>query len=117
MGLTSGGNVTRCFILHTERHAHLIRFLNRVQAENPRGVSRVIRAALELYLERQEVERRQESVTVQEVENACRRAIERVLKGRVVEVGPGDSELSTESPETETARRLQEMREALEDWE
>ena len=116
MASTSGGNVTRCFILHTERHAHLIRFLNRVQAENPRGVSRVIRAALELYLERQEVERRQESVTVQEVEDACRRAIERVLKGRLV-VESGDSELVVESPETETAKRLQEMRDALEEWE
>lgn len=115
MGSISGGSVTRSVVFHVERHAHLIRFLDEVQAKNPRGVSEIMRAALELYMERQEVERPQGSVTVQEVEEACRRAIERVLKGRVVEVG--DSELVVESSETETARRLQEMRDALESWE
>lgn len=114
---TSGGSVTRSVVLHVERHAHLIRFLDEVQAKNPRGVSAVIRAALELYMERQEVERRQGSVTVQEIEEACRRAIEQALKGRLVEVEPDDSELSVESSETETAGRLQAMRDILEEWE
>lgn len=115
MGSTSGGSVTRSVVFHVERHAHLIRFLDQVQAKNPRGVSEVIRAALELYMDRQEVERRQGAVTVQEVEDACQRAIERALKGRLVEVG--DSEVVVESSETETARRLREMRDALESWE
>lgn len=121
MASTSGGShVVRSVVLHTVRHAHLIRFLDAIQAENPRGVSEIIRAALELYIERQEIEGRQESVTVEEVEAACRRAIEQALQGRLVEVGgveSDDSELMVKGPEeTQTKGRLAKMRQALDEW-
>ena len=118
MGSTSGGSgyVTRSVVFHTERHAHLLAYLDQVQASNPRGVSEVIRAALELYIERQEVERRQEPVTVEEIEAAVRRAIEGALKGRLVEVESADSGLMVISTETKTKGRLAKMRQALDQW-
>jgi hypothetical protein len=115
MGSTSGDSVTKSVVLHTERHAHLIRFLDRVQAEDPRGVSKVIRAALELYIERRETEGRQGVVTIEEIEAACRRAIEGALQGRVVEVD-ADSGLVVESAETQTKNQLTKMRQALDQW-
>lgn len=117
MASTSGANITVSVVLHTERHAHLVRFVKEWQAENPAGVSALFRAALELYIERQEVEGRQVPVSVEEIEAACRRAIQEALKGRVVEVAQDDSGLMTISTETETAGRLAQMREALDQWE
>jgi hypothetical protein len=112
MGSTSGRNLTRSFVLHTERHAHLIEFLDRVRAENPQGVSVVVREALEMYLKR---EKGQAVLTATDVEAACQRAIERALQGRVVEAA--DSEVITTKPETKAAEGLRKMRDALEEWE
>ncbi len=117
MASTSGSSVTRSVVLHTVKHAHLIRFLDQVQAEDSRGVSKVIRAALELYLERREVERGQGAVTIEEIEAAVRRAVEEALQGRVVGPGSEVSEVMVESPETKTKAQLEKMRRALEEWE
>lgn len=116
MASTSGVNITVSVALHTERHAHLIRYMEKWRAENPAGVSALFRAALELYIERQEVEGHQDSVSVREIEAACRRAVEAALKGRVVEVAPDDSGVRVISPETQTKGRLAQMREALDQW-
>ena len=70
MDSISGANVTRSFVLHTSRHRHLIRFLDEVQAQDPRGLSRVIREALELYI----AQRRGMGPNV-DIEAACERAI------------------------------------------
>lgn len=112
MGSTSGGtNVTRSFVLNTERHAHLIRFLTGLEA---RSVSRVVREALELYID----QGRPAVLTVGDVETACQKAVERALEGRIVGLGqPVDSELSGQRPETQASRGLAEMRDALEEWE
>jgi hypothetical protein len=114
MGSTSGTNLTRSFVLHTERHRHLIEFLDRVRAENPQGVSVVIREALEMYLKRETTG--QAVLTAADVEAACQRAIEQALVGRVVQVD-GKSEVITTSPETEASKGLRKMRDALEEWE
>jgi len=117
MGSTSGVNMTVSVVLHTVRHAHLVRFVEEWRAENPAGVSALFRAALEAYIERQEVEGRRAVVTVEEIEAACRRAIEEALQGRVVEVAiGGDSVLRVESAESATKGQLAKMRAALDQW-
>jgi len=117
MASTSGANITVSVVLHTERHARLVKYVEQWRAENPAGVSALFRAALEAYIERQEIERRQGVVTVEEIEAACRRAVEAALRGRVVQVEGADSGLMVESSETQTKGQLTRMRQALEDWE
>lgn len=115
MGSTSGANVIQTFALNTARHGHLIKFLDDIRAREPGGISRVIREALEMYIQ---AGRQPAILTAGDVEAACQRAMERVLQGRLVEMPESaDSEVSTQRPETQTTENLRRMQATLEDWE
>lgn len=116
MASTSGGSVTQTFALNTVRHGHLIEYLDEIRAKEPGGVSRVIREALEMYI--QQSGRQPAVLTAGDIEAACQSAIERALQGRLVEVTESaDSELPTQRPETQAAGNLRQMQAALKEWE
>lgn len=104
-------SVTKSFVFDSDRDRDLLAWL---EGQGARGQSALVREALRALRERHH----QDRLSIEDVAQACRRAIRQELAGRLIAAeGQAVDGPALLDPESEAARNLAHIEEAFGEWD